>query len=335
MKIDKIEIKEYEKNFIDRTNLGSQKFESRFGWYIKLYSGNLFGVGEAAPIPGISSESHEQAGYALNGFKVALEGLGYNINLEELLLLSEVHGFEVPSVQFAADCAIYDLFSKSSKQDLAEYLNPNYLKSININSIYSDRARIDEINTQFLKIKINELNIFSIKERLDKIISKYPSRTKLRLDFNESLDLVRAIRICKELKPYNIDYIEQPLNREDINDTHDLRMSVNIPIALDEAVTNYKSVENIVQEGAADVIIIKPMLTGNFKTIKKIIDYCRSEGIRTVITSSFETSIAQSHIVNLISALEIKEHCGIYNIKLFKDDFLESINKDQISIPIG
>ena len=259
----------------------------------------------------------------------------YSVDLQELLLLSEVHGFEIPSVQFALDCAIYDLFSRSKKQALAEYLNSNYLKSININSIYSDRACIDKLDTQVLKIKINESNIFAIKEKLDKIIVDYPSKTKLRLDFNESLDLIRAIRIFKELEPYNIDNIEQPLDRKNIDDSHDLRMSVNIPIALDESVTSYESVKNIIQEGTADVIVIKPMLTGSFKEIGKIIDYCQSEGVRTIITSSFETSIAQSHIINLTASFRIKEHCGIFNIKLFEEDFLAPINQDQISLPIG
>ena len=44
----------------------------------------------------------------------------------------------------------------------------------------------------------------------DDILNHFPSHIKLRLDFNGRLDLSRSIRLCKELKSYNIDYIEQP-----------------------------------------------------------------------------------------------------------------------------
>ena len=334
MRITKIEIKEYEKNFISHTNLGSEQFFSRFGWYIKIYSDDLYGIGEAAPIPKISVETHEEAGYALNGFKLALEGIDYDIELEELLLLSDVHGFNIGSARFAIESAIYHLFSQSKGQSIAEYLNPNYLSKININAIYNNRSTLKSCDTNILKIKINNFNIFDIKEKLDKIIEKYSHDVKLRLDFNEGLDLPRSIRVCKELQLYNIDYIEQPLHRLSINDFYDLRTAVSIPIAIDESIADYQSVIDIIDKGAADVIIVKPTITGGFKDIKKILDLAKNEEIRLVLTSSFETSIAQDHILNLISALRIKEYCGVYNIKLFTDDTLPLFDKDQIKIPI-
>ena len=158
MKIDKIVIREYEKKFISTTNLGKEQFYSRFGWYIKIYSGDLCGIGEAAPIPNVSLETHAEAGYALNGFKLALEGLDYDIALEEFLLLSDVHGFNVSSAQFAMEGAIYNLFSQNKKQSVAEYLNPNYLNKINVNAIYSNSSTIKSKDVNILKIKINNCN---------------------------------------------------------------------------------------------------------------------------------------------------------------------------------
>ena len=334
MKITKIEIQEYEKSFLSRTNLGSEKFKSRFGWYIKIYSDDLYGIGEAAPIPGFSLETYEEAGYALNGFKLALEGINYDIDLEELLLLSDVHGFSISSARFAIECAIFDLFSQSQSQPIASYLNKSYLNKIKINSIYSNRATIKLRDTTVLKIKINNFNIFDIQEKLDKIIKEYGEDVKLRLDFNEGLDLVRSIRICKEIQSYNIDYIEQPLHRSNINDFYDLRMATDIPIALDESITDFQSVLDAIDQGAVDVLIVKPTITGGFKDIKKVLDFSKNEGVRLVLTSSFETSVAQNYIVSLISALRIKEYCGVYNVQLFDNERLPVFDKDEIKIPI-
>ena len=331
MKITDIKIEKYEKKFISKTKLGKNYFESRSGWYIKIYSDEIYGIGEACPLPELSSENHEDAGYALEGFKIALDGINYDVELEELLLLSDVHGFNVPSAQFAIQAAVYNLFSQTNNQSVAKYLNANHLDVVNINSIIHPQSIIKPENSQILKIKIDEKNIFSIKEKIESTLKVYPDDVKIRLDFNGQLDLVRAIRVCKELEDFNIDYIEQPLAKDNIKDIYELRMTTSVPIALDESITDYDSVVNIIQLGAADVLIIKPTIIGCFKQINKIVHLAKREGIRVVVTSSFETSVAQVYILNLIAALEISEYCGLFNIKLFQDDYIPKFHNSQIS----
>ena len=332
MKINKIYIERYEKSFISDIKLGNQYFKKRSGWYIKIYANQYCGVGEAAPIPLISIEDYDATGYALEGFKLALEGIDYDVQLEELLLLSKTHGFNVPSAEFAIEAAIYDLFSQANNQSVAQYLNDNALDLININSINHSQSTIAIGDTKVLKVKVDEKNIFSIKDRIDEALKPYSYDTKIRIDFNGGLDLTKAIRVCKELESYNIDYIEQPLPKENIEDFYELRLTTSIPIALDESVTDYDSVENIINLGAADVLIVKPTITGSYDEIKKIVKLANKEGLRVVVTSSFETSIAQKYILNIISALQVSEYCGVFNIKLFEDDILPAFIKSNYKI---
>ena len=325
MKITDIQVERYEKSFISDVKLGKQYFKKRSGWYIKIYSNQYCGIGEAAPIPLISIEDYDTAGYALEGFKLALEGIDYDVQIEELLLLSKTHGFNVPSAEFAIEAAIYDLFSQANNQSVAQYLNDNALDFININSINHSQSTINIGDTKVLKVKVDEKNIFSIKDRIDEALKPYSDDTKIRIDFNGSLDLTKAIRVCKELESYNIDYIEQPLPKDSIEDFYELRLTTSIPIALDESVIDYESVDNIINLGAADVLIVKPTITGSYDEIKKIVKLANKEGLRVVITSSFETSIAQKYILNIISALGVSEYCGVFNIKLFQDDIIPDI----------
>ena len=332
MKINKIYIERYEKSFISNIKLGNQYFKKRSGWYIKIYANQYCGVGEAAPIPLISIEDYDATGYALEGFKLALEGIDYDVQLEELLLLSKTHGFNVPSAEFAIEAAIYDLFSQANNQSVAQYLNDNALDLININSINHSQSTIAIGDTKVLKVKVDEKNIFSIKDRIDEALKPYSYDTKIRIDFNGGLDLTKAIRVCKELESYNIDYIEQPLPKENIEDFYELRLTTSIPIAIDESVTDYDSVDNIINLGAADVLIVKPTITGSYDEIKKIVKLANKEGLRVVVTSSFETSIAQKYILNIISALQVSEYCGVFNIKLFEDDILPAFIKSNYKI---
>ena len=117
-----------------------------------------------------------------------------------------------------------------------------------------------------------------------------------------------------------------------IEDFYELRLATSIPIALDESVTDYESVVNIIELGAADVIVIKPTITGSFEEIKKVVNLASKEGLRVVITSSFETLVAQKYILNIISALEISEYCGVFNVQLFDDNKFPTIIESNYKI---
>jgi len=330
MKIGKVKISEYKKDFIASTNLGSDKYSYRKGWYLQIFADDCLGIGEASPLPNISLDSHSQAGYALQGFSVALKDIDYSITLEELLLLSEVHGHEAPSAKFAMQSAIYDVFSKINQTSIAKYLNKKSSQVIKINSIFNKRSIIPIQDTQVLKIKISDSNIYSIKELVEKVYKQYNQDIKLRLDFNGALDLPRAIRICKELSDYNIEYIEQPVLS--LDDLYEIRMHSDIPIAVDELLSDYQTAEKIIESDAADVFIIKPSMTGGFCDVKKIVDLARGEQIKIVLTSAFETYIGQAFIAHIASALKIKDYCGIFNISLFKDEVYPKIISSEVNI---
>jgi o-succinylbenzoate synthase len=333
MIIKKIKIEEYQKPLISKTCFGQKLFEIRKGWYIKIITEDIVGIGEAAPIPYIGNESHLQAGYALEGFSLALKDIDYDVSTEEILLLSEIHSDKNPSAKFAIQSAIYDVLSQSENQTISKFINSQSSDKININSLYHPDSTIDIKKTEVLKMKIHNQNIYDIRESIDKILNIYPENLKLRIDFNGALDLVKSIRICKELEGYEIDYLEQPLPAKNLVDLCELRMNTNILIGADESLTDFQSAEKIIEESAADVLVIKPTLSGGYDDIKKIVNLCKSEGIRWIMTSSFETKIAQTSILHLIASLNSKEYCGVCNVNLFADESLPIIQGSQCTVP--
>ena len=89
-----------------------------------------------------------------------------------------------------------------------------------------------------IKIKITETNLLNQVEIIDRLIDKYDNKIRIRIDFNESLDLPRAIRFCKMIEGRPIDYIEQPLPREDFEDMYELSLHTKIPFAADEMISD-------------------------------------------------------------------------------------------------
>ena len=54
--------------------------------------------------------------------------------------------------------------------------------------------------------------------------------------------------------------------------------------------------------------------------------------IRWIMTSSFETQVAQNSILHLIATYNTKEFCGLFNIKLFSDEVYANIERSKYII---
>ena len=292
--------------------------------------GDFSGLGEAAPLPGFSGETLKEVYYSLEGFHQAVDG--ENLEKEELFSLAEVHTHETPSVRFALETALHDLFSQESGQPIAIYLNSNAHTKLAVNGIAG--VHTPEDGFKVMKVKVGFRNIFDEIENLATLTQSFGKDILFRLDANGSFDLPQAIRFCKEMEIFNIDYIEQPLRANELEDLNELSYHTKIPIAVDESLTDYASAEKIVKEQAADVFIIKPMISGGFSESKKIIQLAREENIRIVITSSLETNIGCMACLHLAAANEISEACGFSTGALLTEDTkVPTIDNGMMQIP--
>ena len=316
MIINKILIDPFFLSFKSKYLSSKSLFLNRSGWIIRIYSENMVGIGEASPLINFSDEGYEQAGYGLEGFKLAV-CRDENLSLDELLNYCDAHGELQPSVKFALETAVYDLESKLSSKPLNIFLNKNAYPIVQTNYVEGNSVPLE---SKFcMKIKIGHRNIFDEIEYIESII-KDNQNVKLRLDFNESYDLTKAIRFCKMLDGYPIDYLEQPIDKNNLEDLSELRFHTDIPIALDESVRDIDSVYKIIENQSADVLVIKPMISGGFRQTKKIIDIARKEGLRVNIGSLLESGVGRRACLHMASAYKIDEECGLSTGDLFVND---------------
>ena len=173
-----------------------------------------------------------------------------------------------PSIKFGFETALYDLISKKGNISLSKYWNRNALDNIYFNTVYDINNKNIKPN-KLLKLKMSLKSIDKSIKIIDNIFEKF-SDIKLRLDFNGTLDLTSAKKWIKMLSGYNIDYIEQPLAFNCLDDLYELRLESDISIAVDESLTDLNSAYNIINKKAADVFIIKPMLSGGYLESKTI-----------------------------------------------------------------
>lgn len=93
--------------------------------------------------------------------------------------------------------------------------------------------------------------------------------TRLRLDANEAWDPQEAIRMCRKLETYDIDFIEQPTPCWSIDALAHVRSSVGIPIVADQSAFTIYDVYEICQKRAADMICIGPVEIGGIQPYAK------------------------------------------------------------------
>ena len=306
---------------------------SRDSWVIQITEiNNFIGYGEASPLPEFNSETFEMAGYALEGFKLAVSNSSEDFEIEELMILIEAHTHDVPSACFALHTAIHDILSQKKQLSLSKYLNPNASSHLEINGLYQLTSHK---NYKFIKLKCGFRNLYDELELLEKLTDQYGAKVSFILDLNQNYDLTQAIRFLKEVNKFNIAYIEQPLKKDSFEDLAELRFHSEFPIALDESASCINSINDILNHNAADIIVIKPQSIGDFTKIKKAIMLIREAGKKATITSSLEGKIGRFASMHLAAASQIKNPCGLALEKIFSHENSEFplICNGQIIVP--
>ncbi|WP_010612465.1 mandelate racemase/muconate lactonizing enzyme family protein, partial [Halococcus hamelinensis] len=110
-----------------------------------------------------------------------------------------------------------------------------------------------------LKVKVGTRAVDADLERLRAVRAAVGADIALRADANAAWDASEARRALPELADLDLAYLEQPLSSTDLAGHSDLRGDV--PIALDESLAEH-SVAAVVEAGAADRVVLKPMVLG-------------------------------------------------------------------------
>lgn len=333
MIVSGIKFRPYRIRFKNVFNTAINKYEFREGIIIEIQSDNISGFGETAPLPNFSNENLTDSRHCLEGFHLALEGINEEFSLEDLLLLANAQSFNNPSALYGLETAIYDLYSKKNKIPFWKIFRESVPQQVLVNGLENDIDK--DIKFNVYKIKLLNNNIFDLKEKINKIQDKIGFDCKIRIDANGSLNLVRAIRICKELEEYNIDYIEQPLPPKELEDMAELRLHTDIPIAVDESLINLESAKKIIDYQSADIFVIKPMLVGSYESCLEIIKIGNENQISTVITTTLGTEIERHSCINLSFIGNLKLPCGLATANLLENNIIKTpITKSIISKPI-
>ena len=239
---------------------------------------------------------------------------------------------ESPSARAAIETAMLDLYSQSTNEPLYKYLNlpstPPVTSSFTIGidepGMIEQKLR-EAADFPLLKIKLgggkDEETLTIIRKHTDKL---------LRVDANCGWNKEEAARKSEWLAKNGVEFIEQPLDRDDLEGYQWLRERSALPIILDESVQNYEDFEKF--EGAAHGVNIKLMKMGGMCESLKIMHRAKQSGLKIMIGCLIESAVSITAAVHLSPLADYLDLDG--NI-LISEDPCEGVHayKGKIDLP--
>jgi len=117
-------------------------------------------------------------------------------------------------------------------------------------------------------------------------------RMGLRVDFNESLALAESVAFIRQLEPYALTLVEQPITRTDLAGLAEIRRAIDIPLMADESVTGPASLIEIIRREAADIVKVKVMKQGGLLRTRQMIECAAAAGLRVVVGHGFGLTLS-------------------------------------------
>jgi L-alanine-DL-glutamate epimerase-like enolase superfamily enzyme len=143
-------------------------------------------------------------------------------------------------------------------------------------------------------------------DRLAAIRAARPD-VKLRIDANAGWTLENALSYVRELEPFNLEMIEQPLQKDDIEGMGRVQAATHIPIVADESVQTMQDINSLAAAGVAG-INLKLMKVGGLAPALEMLVRARELGLRVMLGCMIETSIgttAMAHLGGLAEWLDL------------------------------
>ncbi|WP_149401551.1 o-succinylbenzoate synthase [Dictyobacter arantiisoli] len=298
----------------------------------------LVGCGECAPLPAFRGGSLEDVLALLPAVAQQL----YNQTFYSALALVQQTG-EL-ALSFALEAALLDLAGQYYHCSVAALLALPDLSAIPLNAEHRPIRDVVAVNTvigsQEVGIAVRQAEVavaagftcVKLKVGRDTQLALEVARSirealgpaiHLRLDANEAWNFEQARAFLRACEPLKIQYVEQPLPRDDLAGMALLRKCTTIPLAADEVLSDLASARCVLTAQAADILIVKPQLTGGLLLARQMIHEASVQGVRCVVTSTIEAGVGVMSALQLAAASpEIQLECGLATLQMLADDLI-------------
>jgi L-alanine-DL-glutamate epimerase-like enolase superfamily enzyme len=274
---------------------------------VTLEEDGLFGLGESTtnPFYGITLENMQET---LELFRPILLEENWSSPTELWELGKEIFR-DNPFAQCALDQAAWDLYTKKKGKKLYDYLglNPQDIPTTNftigIDTVEKMCAKLQEVNWPIYKIKLGTEQDLEIVRELRK-----HTKSIFRVDANCAWTVDQAISYSEELASLGVEFIEQPLAKENLEGMKEVFRYSRLPLIADESCIHEEDVATC--KGRFHGVNIKLVKAGGITPALRMIQEAKALGLKTMVGCMTESSVGISAIAHIAPLLDYVDMDG-------------------------
>jgi o-succinylbenzoate synthase len=333
--------------FRQRFTTAHTAFTYREGAIVQLRTDTgIVGIGEASPLPQDGESLWWKIQAMLIHAKAALIGKELEAIAMELVQLAGNHRVAA-AVRCALDTAVCDALAQMRGISLADFLAPCSTRTVNVNATIGASSTIEACQIarqaqgdgfRCVKLKVGLAQTLEEEcERVSALRAAIGPRMKLRLDANGAWSVEQAIHTIRALEAYDLEFVEQPVSPGNVAEMRHVRERVNTPIAADEDITDLDAARRVMQNRAAQVLVLKPMVVGGLRPAQQIIQLAQAAGVAVVVTTTLDAGVGTAAALHLAATLPPDgPACGLATSDLLVSDLLSqplTIRDGQMRLP--
>ena len=289
---------------------------------VSISDGVITGYGEAIPYPyyNITQDKIEQS--VLKSKNTVENAFGIHPN--DLWEYLEPNLKDDYFTLCAINCAYWDYYAKSQNKTTRSYfcndakIAPLSDYTIGIDSIKVMKQKILETPWPIYKIKLGTEHDVDIVSELRKITDAV-----FRIDANCAWTFEETLQNAIQLKELGVEFIEQPLNPDDLEGMKRLKSECILPLIADESCQRFEDVIKCAE--GFQGINIKLMKCGGLTPALKMIEKARELNLKVMAGCMAESTVGISNLAQIAPLLDYIDADGAM---LLKNDTAKGIKLD-------
>ncbi len=306
--------------------------------------GGEYGIGAIDPRPGYDEESMEEM---VNTVQKQLTPLIMGEDPRQIRKIVGIMDAAVPrhlGSKAGVEMALFDLLGRTLgvpvhalfggrvKNEIA--LN-GWLGIVNPGKAKQETKEMLDRGFRSLKVKINA-DVAGSRKRVEVVKSVVGDRMQIRVDANEALNLAQAKEVVRALEPFNIEYLEQPMPREKLEDFIELAKFSPVKLMADESIHDMETLLQILKSGAAQFVKVKVQKMGGFLKTYQAVQVAEAFGVPVILGHGFGltlNTLAELHLAACTPA--IVDGCeSVGPIKMADDVVKEPMIMNRGVVPV-
>ena len=287
-------------------------------WIITLSQNDIIGIGECAPLPGLSLDNFDQIESKLDD--ICDNPKSFLNDLSQLT--------DFPSIRCGLGMASFDLKNGGGQNYFGDF------DSIDINGLIwmgDPKFMMQQLEKKLsegwkcIKMKICALDFEKEVEILHSIRSRFnKDELELRVDANGAFSEKDVTEKLNRLAKFNLHSIEQPIQTGQWGLLSELCETSPVPIALDEeliSITRESDKIEMLDKVNPQYLVLKPSLLGGFSESEKWIKLAKERNIGWWITSALESNIGLNAIAHWTEKMNPEGFQGLGTGQLYTNNF--------------